>query len=181
MAKEFSLARIKSILEYNLRQAKVRGFEYVNGKLAQEPTGKTGLKPDASLESWLPGDKLAIPGDPSFYALRDNNVNLRDAIARTIFDVLAGSTSSGAITAQDESNYEAAPSNGNNSKDGSGIYLEQTSGPMTFKVGSNTVVVTDSSVTITTGSTTITATSSSITLVSGGTTMTIDATGVSVI
>jgi len=145
MSKEFSIDRIKSILEYNLRKHRYNGVEYEDGKGGSpNSSGTQYLKNDSELASWNTDKTIEFEQlDKTEYLLMMNNYNLRDAIAQTIFDLFSGKDSNNSYTNIDESRYmtgSETPSEGDVSGDGDGFTLEHDS-KITLKVGDSEITI----------------------------------------
>ena len=106
---EINLNKIRSLLEKNLIDFKVRGYEY-NEDGATDTVGEN-LKPEEELVSWIEdriiekedllideetGEVTEDPASPiTTISLFDNNTNIRDALAQTIFDIFTDADSNG--------------------------------------------------------------------------------------
>lgn len=150
--KQFTLDRIKSILEFNMRKTRVKGVEYSSAGPGTNPDGTENLKDESDLTLW---DTSKLPtaikeSNQTRHMLYELNTNLRDAVAQTIFDVLGGSGSDDSQTDNStlEAIYESSPSNGDNDEDGNGNYYIEvpTDKTIMLKVGNYILEVTNTNI-----------------------------------
>ena len=141
---EITLQKLQSIVEANLVAFKVKGYEY-NDDGATETEGENLKDPD-ELSSWIKrkvvvrediivnedtGEAIEDPAsDIVSVSLFDNNTNLRDAIARSIYDALVDTTSDG--SALSDPNTETY--GGGDRTQGSGTLLLQPPTGKTLKI-----------------------------------------------
>lgn len=151
-----NLNNIKSLLEKNMVTYKVKGYQYND----DGPTAEAGenLIPDNELDSWLKSEKIiyesqvdengsvilddeGIPIDditkPKNHLLFDNNTNLRNAIAQTLYDVLTDAASDGTSITNN-----GVYGGGNKTEGNGNLYLELAEDKLlTLKVGDSYIVV----------------------------------------
>jgi hypothetical protein len=145
--KKITRDKIKALVEYNFRKYRVKGFEYQNNMPGENPSGTDNLKPPSDLFYWKQ-DPMQIPKDKNtmLYGLVDGNINLRDSIANTIFDILTGNDSTETFTTANTSTYfpdGTNPGGGdreNVNTNDRNIWLE-CDGTITLKAGGKTFVV----------------------------------------
>lgn len=145
--KKITRDKIKALVEYNFRKYRVKGFEYQNNMPGTNPDGTDNLKPPSDLFFWKQ-DPIQIPKDKNttLYGLVDGNINLRDSIANTIFDILTGNDSTETFTPSNTSTYfpdGQNPGGGdreNVNTNERNIWIE-CDGTITLKAGNKSLVV----------------------------------------
>jgi len=113
MADTFSLERITSIVEYNLRKFRVNSMEYKERGSTNDPSGINGLvNNDKNLNSWDQKVKKIELQDETRYNINETNFNLRDFLAKTIQDVLCNAFSDNSYSKALQRIYNIKPSKG---------------------------------------------------------------------
>jgi len=162
-------AKIRAILEHNLRKHRVRGFQY-DPLPTTDPSGLGNLKAQGDLDFWKQRKITIEQKTGNLFSLVDDNINLRDAIADTIVDALSGNNATGTYTAGQAPNYltdeevEGGDREASND-DEEDIHLEvDSTRSVTLKHGNNQIQLSSAGITITNGTDSLVINGSGITV-----------------